>query len=169
MTYSDGSGGANTVTVDDPYRWMPTLGEMDQYLIGEGRHERLWEVLGAHVRRYDTPCGQVQGVSFAVWAPNARGVKVTGDFDYWQAPAYPMRSLGASGVWEIFIPGVQVGSRYKYHVLGADGQWREKADPLAFQTEVPPATPPSSPTRATSGATGSGWRRAPAAAGTSGR
>ena len=139
VTYGDGAGSTTTYTVDDPYRWMPTVGELDQYLIGEGRHERLWEVLGAHVRRYDTPGGPVEGVSFAVWAPNARGVKVTGDFDYWQARAYPMRSLGASGVWEIFIPGVQVGSRYRYHVLGADGEWREKSDPLAFQTEVPPA------------------------------
>ncbi|NYJ04395.1 1,4-alpha-glucan branching protein GlgB [Petropleomorpha daqingensis] len=139
VTYGDGSGGTNTYTVDDPYRWMPTVGELDQYLIGEGRHERLWEVLGAHVRRYDTPGGPVEGVSFAVWAPNARGVKVTGDFDYWQARAYPMRSLGSSGVWEIFIPGVQVGSRYRYHILGKDGSWREKSDPLAFQTEVPPA------------------------------
>jgi 1,4-alpha-glucan branching enzyme len=139
VTYGDGAGGTNSYLVDDPYRWMPTLGELDQYLIGEGRHERLWDVLGAHVRRYDSPRGAVEGVSFAVWAPNARGVKVTGDFDYWQARSYPMRSLGASGVWEIFIPGVQVGSRYRYHVLGADGQWREKSDPLAFQTEVPPA------------------------------
>ena len=134
----DGQGGTNTYTVDDPYRWMPTVGELDEHLIREGRHERLWEVLGAHVRRYDTPRGTVEGVSFAVWAPNARGVKVTGDFDYWQARAYPMRSLGSSGVWEIFIPGVQVGSRYRYHVLGADGTWREKSDPMAFATEVPP-------------------------------
>jgi 1,4-alpha-glucan branching enzyme len=140
VAYGDGDGGTNTFTVDDPYRWLPTLGEMDLYLIGEGRHERLWEVLGSHVRRYETPRGTVEGVSFAVWAPNARGVTVTGDFDYWQARAYPMRSLGAAGVWEIFIPGVQAGSRYKYRVLGADGQWREKSDPLAFQTEVPPAT-----------------------------
>ena len=117
---------------------MPTLGELDQHLIREGRHERLWEVLGSHVRRYDTPRGTVEGVSFAVWAPSARGVKVTGDFDYWEARAYPMRSLGSSGIWEIFIPGVQVGSRYRYHVLGADGTWREKSDPLAFATEVPP-------------------------------
>ena len=139
VSYGDGAGGTNTYTVDDPYRWLPTLGELDQYLIGEGRHERLWDVLGAHVRRFDTPGGAVEGVSFAVWAPNARGVKVTGDFDYWQARAYPMRSLGSSGVWEIFIPGIGVGSRYRYHVLGADGEWREKSDPLAFATEVPPA------------------------------
>ena len=116
---------------------MPTVGQLDEHLIREGRHERLWEVLGAHVRRYDTRAAG-KGVSFAVWAPNARGVKVTGDFDYWQARAYPMRSLGSSGVWEIFIPGAQAGSRYRYHVLGADGTWREKSDPLAFATEVPP-------------------------------
>ncbi|MCW2530519.1 MAG: glgB [Blastococcus sp.] len=138
VAYGDGEGGTTTYTVDDPYRWMPTLGELDQHLIREGRHERLWDVLGAHVRRYETPGGTVEGVSFAVWAPNARGVKVTGDFDYWEARAYPMRSLGSSGVWEIYIPGVQIGSRYRYHVLGADGTWREKSDPLAFATEVPP-------------------------------
>jgi 1,4-alpha-glucan branching enzyme len=130
--------GQDTFTVDDPYRWLPTLGDVDQYLIGEGRHERLWDVLGAHVRRYDTPRGPVEGVSFAVWAPNAQGVKVTGDFDYWQARAYPLRQLGATGVWEVFVPGVQVGARYRFHVLGADGVWREKADPMAFATEVPP-------------------------------
>jgi 1,4-alpha-glucan branching enzyme len=137
-TYPDGQGGTSTYTVDDPYRWMPTVGQLDEHLIREGRHERLWEVLGAHVRRYDTPRGTVEGVSFAVWAPGAQGVKVTGDFDYWEARAYPMRSLGSSGVWEIFVPGVPVGSRYRYHVLGADGVWREKSDPLAFATEVPP-------------------------------
>ncbi|MGY1775673.1 1,4-alpha-glucan branching protein GlgB [Geodermatophilus sp. SYSU D00804] len=131
--------GGDTFTVDDPYRWMPTLGDLDQYLIGEGRHERLWEALGAHVRRYETPRGTVEGVSFAVWAPNAQGVKVTGDFDYWEARAYPMRQLGGIGVWEIYIPGVQAGTRYRFHVLGADGVWREKSDPMAFATEVPPA------------------------------
>ncbi|MGY1700649.1 1,4-alpha-glucan branching protein GlgB [Geodermatophilus sp. SYSU D00766] len=130
--------GADTFPVDDPYRWLPTLGEIDRYLVGEGRHERLWDVLGAHVRRYDTPRGTVEGVSFAVWAPNAQGVKVTGDFDYWEARLYPMRQLGSIGVWEIFIPGVPVGSRYRFHVLGADGVWREKSDPMAFATEVPP-------------------------------
>jgi 1,4-alpha-glucan branching enzyme len=138
VVYSDGEGGTDASVVDDPYRWLPTLGELDQHLIREGRHEQLWKVLGAHVRRYDTPRGTVEGVSFAVWAPNARGVKVTGDFDYWEARAYPMRSLGSTGVWEIFIPGVAVGSRYRYHVLGADGTWREKSDPMAFATEVPP-------------------------------
>ena len=87
--------------VDDPYRWLPTLGEVDLHLIGEGRHENLWEVLGAHVRTYDTPGGTVTGTSFAVWAPNARGVRVTGDFDFWSgaraadALARLVRRLGA--------------------------------------------------------------------------
>src|SRR4051794_6724928 len=139
VVYPSADGGTDTFLVDDPYRWLPTLGQLDQHLIREGRHEKLWTVLGSHVRGYDTPGGRVEGVSFAVWAPNARGVKVTGDFDYWEARAYPMRSLGASGVWEIFVPGAQVGTRYRYHVLGADGQWRVKSDPLAFATEVPPA------------------------------
>ena len=127
VTYGDSQGGTSNYTVDDPYRWMPTLGELDQHLIREGRHERLWDVLGAHVRRYETLRGTVEG-AFAVWAPNARGVKVTGDFDYWEA-RLPDAVAGSSGVWEIYIPGVQVGSRYRYHVLGADGTWREKSDP----------------------------------------
>jgi 1,4-alpha-glucan branching enzyme len=132
--------GASTYTVDDPYRWLPTLGDMDLHLIGEGRHEYLWTVLGAHIRSYDTPGGPVSGASFAVWAPNARGVRVVGDFDYWDGRALPMRSLGSSGVWEIFVPGVGDGAKYKFEILGADGQRRLKADPMAFGTEVPPDT-----------------------------
>jgi 1,4-alpha-glucan branching enzyme len=132
--------GNESFLVDDPYRWLPTLGEIDLHLIGEGRHENLWQVLGAHVRFYDTPGGGVTGTSFAVWAPNARGVRIAGDFDYWSGRAFPMRSLGSSGIWELFVPGVGDGCRYKYQVLGADSTWREKADPLAFATEVPPAT-----------------------------
>jgi len=126
--------------VDDPYRWLPTLGEIDLHLIGEGRHENLWDVLGAHVRDYDTPGGKVTGTSFAVWAPNARGVRVSGDFDHWSGAGTPMRSLGSSGVWELFVPGVGEGTRYKFQILGQDGVWREKADPMAFAAEVPPAT-----------------------------
>ncbi len=120
-------------THDDPYRFPPTLGELDLHLIGEGRHERLWEALGARVLD--------GGVAFAVWAPNARGVRVVGDFTGW-APddGWPMRSLGSTGVWEIFVPGASAGARYKYRVLGADGHWRDKADPFAAYAEVPPAT-----------------------------
>jgi 1,4-alpha-glucan branching enzyme len=121
---------------DDPYRFLPVIGEYDLYLIGEGRHEELWRVLGAHVREV----GQVTGVSFAVWAPNARGIRVAGDFNYWDGRGFPMRSLGASGVWELFVPGVGDGARYKYSVCGADGVWRDKADPLAQYAQRPPDT-----------------------------
>lgn len=134
------SYGDHTVEVDDPYRWLPTVGELDLHLIGEGRHERLWDVLGAHVRSYETTSGDITGVSFAVWAPNARGVRVTGDFDGWDGRANPLRSMGSSGVWEVFLPNVPVGSRYKFRILGQDGVWHEKADPMAFATEKPPQT-----------------------------
>jgi 1,4-alpha-glucan branching enzyme len=133
-------GGDAPMLVDDPFRWLPTLGELDLHLFAEGRHERLWEVLGAHPRSYDTPTGTVEGTSFAVWAPNARGVRVVGDFDGWDGRANPMRSLGSSGVWELFLPGLPPGTRYKFRIHGQDGRWHEKADPLAFGTEVPPAT-----------------------------
>ena len=136
-TYPDAAGAQGPEEVrDDPYRYLPTLGEFDLYLIGEGRHEELWRVLGAHVREV----GQTTGTAFAVWAPNAHGVRVTGDFNYWDSSAYPMRSLGGSGVWELFIPGVIDGARYKYAICGADGVWREKADPMANAAEHPPAT-----------------------------
>ncbi|ASW57583.1 1,4-alpha-glucan branching protein GlgB [Plantactinospora sp. KBS50] len=122
---------------DDPYRFAPTLGDLDLHLIAEGRHERLWEALGARVRTVDG----TTGVAFAVWAPNARGVRVVGDFTGWDLyGGWPMRSLGASGVWEVFVPGVTAGARYKFRILGPDGTWREKADPMARRTEIPPAT-----------------------------
>jgi 1,4-alpha-glucan branching enzyme len=132
--------GEHTEITDDPYRWLPTLGEVDLHLIGEGRHERLWDVLGAHLRAYETPGGTVAGTSFAVWAPHARGARVCGDFDGWSGVASPLRSLGSSGVWEVFLPGVGPGTRYKFRLLGPDGNWHEKADPLARVTEVPPQT-----------------------------
>ncbi|HEV2343545.1 MAG TPA: hypothetical protein VGS97_05575, partial [Actinocrinis sp.] len=137
--------GDATVETDDPYRFLPTLGEIDLHLIGEGRHEQLWEVLGSRVRRFDAPAGTGSpfeapvGTSFAVWAPNARGVRVVGDFNYWNGTSHPLRSMGSSGVWELFVPGVGTGARYKYEILGRDGVWRQKADPLARQCEHPPA------------------------------
>jgi 1,4-alpha-glucan branching enzyme len=139
VTY--GNGGPSVV--DDPYRFLPTLGDVDQHLIREGRHERLWEVLGAHVHRYPTSehtGAEVTGTAFAVWAPAARGVRVLGDFNHWSGQAHPMRSLGASGVWELFVPEVGAGTHYKYAVCGADGRWRIKADPMASWTQVPPET-----------------------------
>ncbi len=132
-------GGVQTLE-DDPYRYLPTLGEVDLHLVGEGRHEQLWTVLGANARSYDTPDGPVTGVSFAVWAPNARGVRVVGDFNRWDARVNPMRSLGSSGVWELFVPGVDSGDFYKFEVLGADSVWRIKADPMARWTGTAPDT-----------------------------
>lgn len=128
------------VTIDDPYHYLPTVGEVDLHLIGEGRHERLWDVLGAHVQHYRSSLSAVDGVSFAVWAPNAQAVRVKGDFNGWDGRSHGMRSLGSSGVWEIFIPGVVAGACYKYEIFTKSGHWIEKADPLAFGTEVPPLT-----------------------------
>ena len=126
--------------VDDPYRWMPTLGEIDLHLISEGRHERLWDVLGAHVRTYDTPAGAVTGTSFAVWAPTAQGVRGHGRLRRLGRPGPPPararehRRVGA----------VRAGHRRRHPLQVPDprrvGRWREKGDPLAFRTEIPPAT-----------------------------
>ncbi|GAA1453713.1 1,4-alpha-glucan branching protein GlgB [Nocardiopsis tropica] len=132
--------GAAEHVAADPYRFAPTLGELDLHLIGEGRHEELWNALGAHTRVEDTPIGEVPGTGFAVWAPDARGVRVIGDFNHWDGVGSPMRSLGSSGVWELFLPGVGDGALYKFQVLGSDGHWRDKADPMARRTQVPPAT-----------------------------
>jgi 1,4-alpha-glucan branching enzyme len=123
-------------TVDDPYRFLPTLGELDLHLIGEGSHRRLWQKLGSRRVRHEG----VEGVAFAVWAPNARGVTVVSDFAFWDEQVHPMRSLGSSGVWELFIPGLAPGARYKYRIAGADGAARLKADPMARAAEIPPGT-----------------------------
>jgi 1,4-alpha-glucan branching enzyme len=118
----------------DPYAFLPTLGELDVHLAGEGRHEELYARLGAHPRVVD----DVAGVSFAVWAPNAGSVSVVGDFNSWDGRLNPMRSLGASGIWELFIPGALPDSRYKFEIRTQAGSLRLKADPFAFRTEVPP-------------------------------
>jgi 1,4-alpha-glucan branching enzyme len=118
---------------DDPYRFVPTLGELDLQLISEGRHERLWTVLGANAT--------ADGVAFAVWAPTAQGVRVVGDFSGWGPhDGWPMRSMGSSGVWELRVPDAMPGQRYKFRILGRDGVWREKIDPLARYSEVPDRT-----------------------------
>ncbi len=129
--------GSETVyRFDDAYRSWPTLGDVDLHLLGEGRHHRLWEVLGAHPRLHDG----MSGVSFAVWAPNARSVRVVGDWNFWDGRVHPMRSLGSSGVWELFIPGVAPGARYKFELVTADGKTIQKSDPMTFFQEVAPAT-----------------------------
>ncbi|WP_323793220.1 GlgB N-terminal domain-containing protein, partial [Nocardioides sp.] len=133
--------GQGEIVVDDPYRFLPTLGEVDLHLVNEGRHENLWQVLGARVQSYDVPGGEpITGTSFAVWAPSARALRIKGDFNSWDGREHPMRQLGQSGVWELFVPGVASGTSYKFVVLGADDVWREKADPMAFHAEVAPAT-----------------------------
>jgi 1,4-alpha-glucan branching enzyme len=129
-----------THTVADGYRFLPTLGEVDLHLFAEGRHERLWEILGAHPRSFPTPDGVVEGVSFAVWAPNAKGVSLIGDFNGWDGNEAPMRVLGSSGVWELFWPGFPTDGFYKFRVHGADDSVTDRADPMAFATEIPPQT-----------------------------
>ena len=125
---------------DDPYRFYPTLGELDIQLILEGRHEELWRALGSQVRTFPSVMGEVKGTSFAVWAPEAQAVRVIGDFNSWTSGATAMRSLGSSGVWEIFVPGVGPGCCYKYELQTREGHWIQKADPMARRCEVPPAT-----------------------------
>ena len=132
VAYPDGS----VFRLHDPYSFTPTLGDVDVHLLGEGRHERLHEVLGAHPRELDG----VAGTSFAVWAPNARAVGVVGDFNSWDPRLHPMRSLGGVGVWELFLPDVEPGARYKFALRHGDGSLHLKADPLAFAAEEPPAT-----------------------------
>ncbi|HKI96265.1 MAG TPA: 1,4-alpha-glucan branching protein GlgB [Gemmatimonadales bacterium] len=123
-------------TCDDPYRFLPTLGDVDLHLFNEGSHRRLWEVLGAHPRMLDG----VAGTAFAVWAPSARRVSVVGDFCGWDGRRYPMRQLGSSGVWELFIPAVDAGTLYKYELKTAYGGLRLKTDPFAAAMELPPGT-----------------------------
>lgn len=131
-----GAAGSPAVVFDDPYRLWPTLGDLDLHLFNEGRHHRLWEVLGAHPRTHQG----VAGTAFAVWAPNAKAVRVVGDWNFWDGRLHPMRALGGSGVWELFIPGANAGSRYKFELVTPDERLILKADPLAFATEVPPGT-----------------------------
>ncbi|CAM5253533.1 1,4-alpha-glucan branching enzyme [Streptomyces badius] len=126
----------NTIEVEDPYRFWPAIGELDLHLIGEGRHEELWRALGAEPMEHQG----VAGTRFTLWAPNARGVRITGDFNYWDGTGFPMRSLGATGVWELFLPGVGEGALYKFDICRPDGSHTVRADPMARRTEVPPAT-----------------------------
>jgi len=120
----------------DPYRFGPTLGDLDLHLSGEGRHYRLYEKLGAHLRTIDGH----DGASFAVWAPNAQRVSVVGDFNDWDGRVHPMRLMGSSGMWELFVPGVQRGALYKYELKIRDGSLRIKTDPVAFLMEMRPKT-----------------------------
>ncbi|MEV0266776.1 1,4-alpha-glucan branching enzyme [Streptomyces sp. NPDC050617] len=130
VTYED-----NEIEVHDPYHFLPALGELDLHLLGEGRHEELWRALGAQPMTWQG----VIGTRFTVWAPNALGARVVGDFTYWDGTATPMRSLGGTGVWELFLPGVGEGALYKFEITRPDGSRTLRADPMARRTEVPPA------------------------------
>jgi 1,4-alpha-glucan branching enzyme len=128
--------GGHSVRGRDAYSFAPTLGELDLHLAGEGRHEGLYEKLGAHPATLDG----TEGCAFAVWAPNARSVAVVGDFNGWDGRVHQLRSLGGSGVWEIFVPGAGEGSHYKFELRARDGSLGLKADPLALAAEKPPKT-----------------------------
>ena len=132
FAFSDGA----TVEREDPYRFLPTVGELDLHLVSEGNHHRLWEVLGANVRTIDG----VTGTSFAVWAPNARRVSLVGDFNNWDGRTLPMRSMGASGIWELFVPGISSGALYKYEIQTSEGAIALKTDPLGREVEQSPGT-----------------------------
>ena len=127
--------GADEWRVCDPYQFGPILGELDEHLFSEGTHRRLWRVLGAHPRVLDG----VAGVGFAVWAPNAGRVSVVGDFNGWDGRRHVMRTRGATGIWEIFLPDVAVGARYKFEILDRAGKLLpSKADPVGFGSEMRP-------------------------------
>ncbi|MBD3666088.1 1,4-alpha-glucan branching protein GlgB [Sulfitobacter sp. TSTF-M16] len=122
---------------DDPYRFGPVMGDLDEHLINEGAHLDLWQVLGAHVMTHEG----VSGTHFAVWAPNARRVSVVGDFNGWDGRRAPMRRRGQTGVWEVFLPDVGDGAAYKYELLDSSGTLLpQKADPFGFGAEHPPKT-----------------------------
>lgn len=139
---------------EDPYAFGPLLGELDLYLFAEGNHRQLASCLGAQLTRHEG----VEGVRFAVWAPNAVRVSVVGDFNGWDGRRHPMRRRYPSGVWELFVPRLGEGELYKYELQGHDGLLPLKADPWRWPARRRPE-PLRRPARrcATSGATRTGW------------
>jgi 1,4-alpha-glucan branching enzyme len=126
--------GGDAVEVDDPYRYGRVLSDFDLHLLGEGRHYRAFEKLGSH----RIVIGSTEGVHFAVWAPNADRVSVIGDFNWWDGRVHPMRHLGPGGIWEMFVPNLPDGQKYKYEIRTRAGTILKKSDPYAFAFEVPP-------------------------------
>ncbi|HWT12719.1 MAG TPA: 1,4-alpha-glucan branching protein GlgB [Allosphingosinicella sp.] len=121
---------------EDPYAFGLVLGELDLHLLSEGRHFELARIFGAQPRELEG----VAGTAFSVWAPNARRVSVVGDFNHWDGRRHPMRLRLEAGIWELFVPRLAAGERYKFELIGADGALRVKADPIARATECPPRT-----------------------------
>ncbi|MEV1027107.1 1,4-alpha-glucan branching enzyme, partial [Streptomyces sp. NPDC050264] len=130
ITYGD-----TVQRIADAYSLLPALGDLDLHLIREGRHEQLWTALGARPMEHQG----VRGTRFTVWAPNAQGIRVVGGFNYWNGAGHSMRSLGSSGIWELFVPDIGEGELYKYEITRPDGSRTQRADPLATRTETPPA------------------------------
>jgi 1,4-alpha-glucan branching enzyme len=129
--------GGFAAEIDDPYRYGRVITEYDVYLFSQGKHTRIYDKLGAHLMRI----GEADGVHFAVWAPNGERVSVVGDFNAWDGRLHPMRRLGPTGVWEIFIPGVSEGARYKFEIRSSlNGELLLKTDPFGFGFELPPLT-----------------------------
>jgi 1,4-alpha-glucan branching enzyme len=126
-----------TQETEDPYSFGPLLGELDLHLFNEGRHFVMARVFGAN----ETTLEGIKGVGFAVWAPNAERVAVVGDFNSWDSRRHPMRLRHPAGVWELFVPRLAAGERYKFDIVGAGGvPLPQKADPVAQQAEAPPQT-----------------------------
>ena len=126
---------------DQPVSYLnphSSLGELDLYLIAEGRHEQLWKALGAQVKRDES--GALLGTAFSVWAPNAQAVSLIGDHNFWDRNSHQMHRIGSSGIWEIFVTDISAGTKYKFAVCGIDGRWVDHADPMARATEIPPLT-----------------------------
>jgi len=126
----------NGISGHDPYTFAPTIGDIDQYLFSKGVHYKLYEMMGARSIEHQG----CRGVRFAVWAPAARSVSVVGDFNYWDGRTNPMRVLGNSGIWELFLPGIKEGEKYKFEIRTQTGELRIKSDPFAFWSELRPAT-----------------------------
>ena len=128
--------GENLHVIDDPYRFGTLLQELDIWLLAEGTHLRPYEKLGAHLQTLD----DVEGVSFAVWAPNATRVSVVGEFNFWDGRRHPMRQRRENGIWELFIPAVREGQLYKFEIIDCRGHVSLRADPYAFEAQMRPDT-----------------------------
>ena len=133
-----GKGGSEQISPASFLNPHSSLGELDLYLIAEGRHEQLWKALGAQVKRDES--GALLGTAFSVWAPNAHAVSLIGDHNYWDRNTHQMHRLGSSGICEIFVADIAADTKYKFAVCGIDGRWVDHADPMARATEIPPLT-----------------------------